>query len=168
MNEFLKSGKSGFTLVEVLMVNVIIGILAGMTMLTIGSATDSAESAKLLNDLRLVKAASLVYYMDEGEWPECSTGGSGFLAGSTPAPMPAGASRSIERYLDRPFSASGYAGGILVAVDTAAGSSRVYYGLSPDRISPGVAAKLRKSGVIYGWNGEPISYDGQKAFVIIH
>ena len=38
----------GFTLVELLIVVVIIGILAGVMMLSVGSITDKAEAVKIL------------------------------------------------------------------------------------------------------------------------
>jgi general secretion pathway protein G len=64
-----KSGKGGFTLVELLIVVMIIGILAGMMLLSAGSATDSAETAKIINDLRSLKGAALLYYVDYRKWP---------------------------------------------------------------------------------------------------
>lgn len=54
----------GFTLVELLIVIIIIGILAGMMMLSTGSATDRAEATKIVADLRIIKSASLLYYID--------------------------------------------------------------------------------------------------------
>ncbi|MBR4400616.1 MAG: prepilin-type N-terminal cleavage/methylation domain-containing protein [Synergistes sp.] len=59
----------GFTLVELLIVIVIIGILAGMMMLTTGSATDKAEATKIIANLRGLKAAALMCYADENAWP---------------------------------------------------------------------------------------------------
>lgn len=61
--------KKGFTLVELLVVIVIIGVLAGMMMLSTGKATDKAEAAKIINDLRTIKAAALMYYADTGVVP---------------------------------------------------------------------------------------------------
>jgi general secretion pathway protein G len=59
----------GFTLVELLIVVIIIGILAGMMMLSTGSATDKAEATKIVSNLRNIKSAALMYYADKGEWP---------------------------------------------------------------------------------------------------
>ncbi|MDR1021300.1 MAG: type II secretion system GspH family protein, partial [Synergistaceae bacterium] len=50
-----RPGRGGFTLVELLIVTVIIGIVAGMMMITMGAATDSATAIRLVNDLRLLK-----------------------------------------------------------------------------------------------------------------
>ncbi|MDY2985418.1 MAG: prepilin-type N-terminal cleavage/methylation domain-containing protein [Synergistes jonesii] len=62
----------GFTLVELLIVIVIIGILAGMMMLSTGSATDKAEATKIVSNLRGIKAACLMYYAENSAWPVSS------------------------------------------------------------------------------------------------
>ena len=61
--------RSGFTLVELLIVIIIIGILAGAMMLLAGSGTDSAEATKIISDLRSMKAAALMYYADNPSAP---------------------------------------------------------------------------------------------------
>lgn len=68
MKKMLKKSK-GFTLVELLIVIIIIGILAGMMMLASGSATDKAEATKIVSNLRNVKAAAIMYYADHNNWP---------------------------------------------------------------------------------------------------
>ena len=52
----------GFTLVELLIVIIIIGILAGMMMLSTGSATDTAEATKIVSDMRNIKSACCLLY----------------------------------------------------------------------------------------------------------
>ena len=52
----------GFTLVEMLIVIIIIGILAGMMM--------KAEATRIVSDMRSMKTACVMYYADSGEWPE--------------------------------------------------------------------------------------------------
>ncbi len=60
---------AGFTLVELLIVIIIIGILAGAMMMMAGSGSDKAEATKIISDLRGLKAASLMYYADNNGFP---------------------------------------------------------------------------------------------------
>ncbi|MDO5563127.1 MAG: prepilin-type N-terminal cleavage/methylation domain-containing protein [Synergistaceae bacterium] len=68
MKKMLKKTK-GFTLVELLIVIIIIGILAGMMMLSTGAATDKAEATKIVSDMRNIKTGALLYFLDNNSWP---------------------------------------------------------------------------------------------------
>ena len=61
--------RDGFTLVELLIVITIIATLVGMLLLTLSASTSSAESVKVINDLRNLKAAAIFFFEDEGSWP---------------------------------------------------------------------------------------------------
>ena len=69
MKKMLKKKSKGFTLVELLIVIIIIGILAGMMMLSTGSATAKAEAAKIVSNMRNMKAAAVMVYADTNTWP---------------------------------------------------------------------------------------------------
>ena len=82
----------GFTLVELLVVIVIIGVLAGMLVMSSGSATDKADFAREIANLRMQKAAVLMYYADNGYWPPMEDGKSTFNYPAMRA--------SLDKYID--------------------------------------------------------------------
>ena len=90
-----KNRKKGFTLVELLIVIIIIGILAGMMMLSTGAATDKAEATKILSNMRNIKAATIMYYSDNNKWPD-ATG------------IEIGTGSSIDEYLDSTPTGASY------------------------------------------------------------
>lgn len=60
--------KSGFTLVELLIVVIIIGMLAGALLLVAGSGSDKANATRIVSNLRNLKTAAAMYYADKNEW----------------------------------------------------------------------------------------------------
>ena len=89
MKKMLKKSK-GFTLVELLIVIIIIGILAGMMMLSTGGATAKAEATKIVSDMRNIKAAAIMYYADNSAW----------ISGTTLT--------SLDKYLDQTIKSGDY------------------------------------------------------------
>lgn len=62
--------KKAFTLVEVLITIIIIGILAGALMLSMANVRDKAEAAKVVSNLRNLKSAAVSYCLDNGGIPD--------------------------------------------------------------------------------------------------
>lgn len=60
----MKKSRKAFTLVELLIVIVVIGILAGMMMLAGGEATSSAEAAKIIGNMTQIKKAVHLWFLD--------------------------------------------------------------------------------------------------------
>ena len=67
MKKLMKK-RTGFTLVELLIVIIIIGILAGAMLLVAGSGTDKANATKIVSDMRSLKAAALMRWADDSNW----------------------------------------------------------------------------------------------------
>jgi prepilin-type N-terminal cleavage/methylation domain-containing protein len=63
------SKRKGFTLVELLIVIIVIGILAGGMMLASGSATDSAKASTMISELRNAKAGGIMFLGDNTDIP---------------------------------------------------------------------------------------------------
>jgi general secretion pathway protein G len=149
----MKARKGGFTLVELLIVIMIIAILAGMMLLATGSATDGAEATKVINDLRNLKSAALLFYADNNQWPTSAN-----LA-------------SLDQYTDRPMVAdsiannndSRYAGVQLgTEYQDSQGNWRQNIGVTLKNASAtaGVKKKLigkaKDSGLYEGVNGDTV------------
>lgn len=66
---------AGFTLMEVLIVVVILGILAAIVIPSFASATDDTRKAAFVGDLRTFEQAIHLYQNDHSAWPP--DGGSG-------------------------------------------------------------------------------------------
>ncbi len=64
MKESLTRKRKGFTLVELLIVIVVIGILSAMMMLSSSEAVSSAKATAIISDLRNLKTAVLAYFAD--------------------------------------------------------------------------------------------------------
>lgn len=68
MNRFSKG--DGFTLVEIMIVVVIIGLLAGIAIPTFLGIRQSAQTSRMVNDFRTFKTAFEVHAFELGYWPD--------------------------------------------------------------------------------------------------
>ena len=60
----MKNSRKGFTLVELLIVIVVIGVLSTMMMLSSTEAVSSAKASNIVSNLRNLKTAALAWYVD--------------------------------------------------------------------------------------------------------
>ncbi|MCD8164575.1 MAG: prepilin-type N-terminal cleavage/methylation domain-containing protein [Synergistaceae bacterium] len=58
--------KKAFTLVEVLIVVIIIGILAGLMMTASGASTQRAEDTRAINDIVVMRKALMIAFVESG------------------------------------------------------------------------------------------------------
>jgi len=68
MGKYMEKRK-GFTLVELLIVIIIIGVLASSMLLVVGNAEDKAEATVIVSDMRSMKSAVTLFKLKEGRWP---------------------------------------------------------------------------------------------------
>jgi len=76
-----KRKREGFTLVELLIALVIVGILAGALLLVSSAGADKAQAMRVVSDLRNLKAAAVQFNASTGSWPLSVTDLSGYLDG---------------------------------------------------------------------------------------
>lgn len=66
--------QKAFTLVEVLIVIVIIGIMAAIYSLSVGAAQDKAQATKIVSEMKVLKSAVILFYAENGKWPVSGSG----------------------------------------------------------------------------------------------
>lgn len=153
--------RKGFTLVELLIVIVIIGILAGAMMLTTGGATDSAQASKIMSDIRNMKGAVAMIMLDSPD------------AGSEDITI-----NKLAAYMDRPateLKKAGLTGEVDATVITEGTSTLVgrwLIGLTPDSLnSAGVQGKLmeaaKKGGFLAGTGADTLYTSGTSVYMIV-
>jgi general secretion pathway protein G len=69
-----KTAQSGFTLIEIMVVVVIIGILASVVVPRIMDNPDKARTAKAKNDIRALESAMDLYRLDNYTYPSTDEG----------------------------------------------------------------------------------------------
>ena len=80
--------QSGFTLIEIMVVVVIIGILASVVVPRIMDNPDKARTAKVKNDLRALESALDIYRLDNFVYPTTDQGLESLVSLPTSSPEP--------------------------------------------------------------------------------
>ena len=90
-----KSNKKGFTIVELLVVIVVIGILATITIVSLSGVTNKANTNADLATASSIRTAAMVVYTKENKYPTESADPLGALtAGDAKLTLPSGATLS--------------------------------------------------------------------------
>ncbi len=66
----VRPAQAGFTLVEIMVVIVILGLLATRVVQNVGSASDEARETKAQADVKVIAGAVRSYYAKKGTLPE--------------------------------------------------------------------------------------------------
>ena len=68
-NSYARSSKSGFTLIEIILVVVIIGILAGIGLPKLGGKSDKAKIAQAQGNINMLSTAIIEFEIINGDYP---------------------------------------------------------------------------------------------------
>lgn len=79
MKSWAQNKKQGFTIVELLVVVVVIGILAAITIVAYNGIQQRARDSARKSDIGVIQKALELYHIDNGGYPNCS--GGTYLAG---------------------------------------------------------------------------------------
>ena len=96
----------GFTLVELLIVIVILGILVAIVIFAVGGFTGTSAQQACKTDVKQLKTAASAYYAQQGSWP----GGDSDLSPKYTQSLPPNskASSTQNYYVARTYATSGF------------------------------------------------------------
>ncbi len=78
----------GFTLLEIMVVIVILGLLAGMVVPNVMGSVDQANVQKVVTDIATIEGALKLYKMDVGRYPTSDQGLQALIEKPSSAPVP--------------------------------------------------------------------------------
>jgi general secretion pathway protein G len=84
-----RNHQEGFTLIELMVVILIIGLLAALVVQNLRGATDRAKITKAEADIAELKTALDRYYLDNGNYPTAEQGLQALVTPPTSGPIPA-------------------------------------------------------------------------------
>ncbi len=88
MKRSLRSLRAGFTLIEIMMVVMIIGLLAGVAAYTLGDNLGVAKDTKIKSDLQTISTQLMVYESMNGFPPSSEQGLKALVQQPSSAPAP--------------------------------------------------------------------------------
>lgn len=88
MYKFTHSRSHGFTLIEIVVVVVIIGLLAAMVAPRVMQRTDDAKIVRVANDIRAIEASLNLYKLDNFNYPSTEQGLAALVTKPLGAPEP--------------------------------------------------------------------------------
>lgn len=94
---FIQSRNRGFTLIEIMVVVVILGILAGIVVPRIMDRPDDARVAKAEQDIRVLEQQLEMYRMDNFNYPTTDQGLEALVREPSGSPQP----KNWRQYMDR-------------------------------------------------------------------
>lgn len=80
--------QGGFTLIEILVVVIILGVLGGLVLPNVMSRPDHAKATAVRTDLQSVSTALEIYRLDNGRYPTTGQGLEALVTRPTQAPLP--------------------------------------------------------------------------------
>ena len=83
-----KSAARGFTLIEIMIVVVILGVLAALVIPKLFSRPDQAKGTAATSDIRAISNALELYRMDNGDYPTTDQGLEALVQKPTEEPIP--------------------------------------------------------------------------------
>ncbi len=89
MRDSLRQSQEGFTLIELMVVILIIGLLATIVVQNLKGATDKAKRIKAQADISAFKTALDRYYLDNGSYPSSDQGLPALVSAPTNGKVPA-------------------------------------------------------------------------------
>lgn len=131
-----KCGIRAFTLVEVLVVLLIVGILAGALLVVSSAGAAKAKAVRVVEDMRSLKSAATLYFCDTGKWPIWMTRPDGTYFEVTGGPLPSGYLDQLPKAADYWIGVASSAGIVAVMLD--ASSLDLAVRKSLENLAPGV------------------------------